>query len=215
VLLLLRSAPRRDLLLVANAAVVSFAVFAGWSSAFYDRALASFGAVLYWNQRSERLTLEEKANLEDIVFLQDGLNATISVSRSDSYVALKTNGKVDASSVDTATQLLLGHLGAIFHPSPRRVLVVGFGGGMTASALLRYPEVERLDCVEIEPAVLRAAPFLEQLNRGVLRDPRLHITLEDARNGLLTTQESYDLIVSEPSNPWIAGIATRNGMTRP
>lgn len=206
--LLFRSTPPRNLFLLVNAAVASCAVFAGWSSAFYDRALASFGTVLYWNQRSERLTLEERANLEDTIFLQDGLNATIAVSRSDSYVALKTNGKVDASSVDTATQLLLGHLGAVFHPNPRRVLVVGFGGGMTASALLRYPEVERLDCVEMEPAVLRAAPFLEQLNRGVLRDPRLHMVFEDARNALLTSQEHYDLIVSEPSNPWIAGIAT-------
>lgn len=207
-ILLFRSTPPRNLFLAMNAAVAVCAVFAGWSSAFYDRALASFGTVLYWNQRSERLTLEERASLEDTIFLQDGLNATISVSRSDSYIALKTNGKVDASSVDTATQLLLGHLGAIFHSNPRRVLVVGFGGGMTVSALLRYPEVERLDCVEIEPAVLRAAPFLEQLNRGVLRDPRLHIVFEDARNALLTSRGRYDLIVSEPSNPWIAGIAT-------
>lgn len=208
VALLLRSRPCGKALLSMNAAMTAFAVYAGWSTTFYDRALASFGTVLYWNNRSDRLTLEERANLEDTIFLQDGLNATISVSRSDSYIALKTNGKVDASSVDTETQLLLGHLGVIFHLHPQRVLIVGFGAGMTASALLRYPEVERLDCIEIEPAVLRAAPFLEPLNRGVLRDPRLHLVLEDARNALITTRDRYDLIVSEPSNPWIAGIAT-------
>ena len=208
VALLLRSRPRGKALLSTNAAMTVFALYAGWSTTFYDRALASFGTVLYWNNRSDRLTLEERANLEDTIFLQDGLNATISVSRSDSYIALKTNGKVDASSVDRETQLLLGHLGAIFHPHPQRVLIVGFGAGMTASALLRYPDVQRLDCIEIEPAVLRAAPFLEQLNRGVLSDPRLHLVLEDARNALLTTRDRYDLIVSEPSNPWIAGIAT-------
>src|SRR5712692_8673721 len=72
----------------------------------------------------------------------------------------------------------------------------------------RFPEIEQIDCVEIEPAVLHAAPYLEQLNRGVLRDPRVHVILDDARNALLTSHEQYDLIISEPSNPWIAGVAT-------
>jgi tetratricopeptide (TPR) repeat protein len=104
--------------------------------------------------------------------------------------------------------LLLGHLGAVFHPAPRRVLIIGFGGGMTASAVARYPDVEKIDCVEIEPAVLRAAPHLQTLNRNVLSDRRLHIIFDDARNFLLTSREKYDLIISEPSNPWIAGIAS-------
>ena len=79
---------------------------------------------------------------------------------------------------------------------------------MTASALAAYPELERLDVVEIEPAVVGAAPLLAQLNRNVLLDPRVHVTFDDARNFLFTTRENYDLIVSEPSNPWIAGVAT-------
>ena len=114
---------------------------------------------------------------------------------------------MDASNHDVSTQLLLGHLGGLMRP-PRRVLVIGFGGGMTVSALARYPELERLDCVEIEPAVLGAAPLLTSLNRGVLQDPRVHIIFDDARNFLFTTHEKYDLIVSEPSNPWVAGVAT-------
>jgi len=203
-----RSTPRRYVALMVNVALMGCVFAAGCSSLFYDRALASFGTVLYWNYHRGPITLEEAANTEDIVFLKDGLNATISVSRRDTYVALKTNGKVDASNVDTITQILLGDLGAIFHQHPRQVLVIGFGGGMTASALSRFPEVERIDCIEIEPAVLRAAPYLEQLNRGVLRDARLHVILDDARNALLTSREQYDLIISEPSNPWIAGVAT-------
>jgi spermidine synthase len=99
-------------------------------------------------------------------------------------------------------------LGALAHPGLRRVLVIGFGGGMTLSALSRYPEVERLDCVEIEPAVLGAAPLLTELNRNVLQDPRVHIIFDDARNFLFTSRQQYDLIVSEPSNPWMAGIAS-------
>ena len=79
---------------------------------------------------------------------------------------------------------------------------------MTVSAVARYPDVERIDCVEIEPAVINAAPFLNSLNRDVLSDPRVHVIFDDARNFLLTTREKYDLIISEPSNPWIAGVAT-------
>ena len=202
------STPRRNVAQLVNVTLIVCVVGVGWSSWFYDRALASFGTVLYWNFHDAALTLEEAANTEDVVFLKDGLNATISVSRRDSYLALKTNGKVDASSVDAITQILLGDLGAIFHEHPRQVLVIGFGGGMTASALSRFPEVERIDCIEIEPAVLRAAPYLEQLNRGVLRDARLRLILDDARNTLFTLHKQYDLIISEPSNPWIAGVAT-------
>jgi spermidine synthase len=162
----------------------------GLSSYFYGRAMASFGAVLYGNFQHAGLTLAELANTEDVVFFEDGVNATMSVTRSDDYVALKTNGKVDASNVDESTQLLLGDLGAIFHEHPRRVLIIGFGGGMTASAVSRFPDVARIDCIEIEPAVLRAAPYLERLNRGVLADPRVHLILNDARNTLQTLGSS-------------------------
>ncbi len=162
---------------------------------------------MYWNLYDRPLTLRENARALDVVYFRDGLNANISVARSDDYMALRTNGKVDASNHDATTQLLLGHLGALAH-SPRRVLLVGFGSGMTASALAAYPELERLDVVEIEPAVVGAAPLLAKLNRNVLLDPRVHVTFDDARNFLFTTREKYDLIISEPSNPWIAGVAT-------
>src|SRR5260370_2347711 len=103
---------------------------------------------------------------------------------------------------------MVGPVGASFHPAPRRVLLIGLGSGMTASAVARYPDVERVDVVEIEPAVMQAAPVLEKLNRGVLRDPRLRVHLDDARNFLLTSRDLYDLIISEPSNPWISSAAT-------
>jgi tetratricopeptide (TPR) repeat protein len=79
---------------------------------------------------------------------------------------------------------------------------------MTAAAVARYPEVERIDCVEIEPAVVHAAPYFEKLNNRILEDTRFNIIFDDARSFLLKTQQHYDLIISEPSNPWIAGIAT-------
>ena len=206
----LESAPRSAWKMIAcatNLVLVLAAAFIGFSNYFYDPAVAAYNTVMYWDLYDRPLTLRENAHLVDVVYFADGLNATISVARTDDYISLRTNGKVDASNHDVTTQLLVGHLGALAHP-PRRVLLIGFGSGMTASALAAYPELERLDIVEIEPAVVGAAPLLTQLNRNVLRDPRVHVTFDDARNFLFTTRDRYDLIVSEPSNPWIAGVAT-------
>jgi spermidine synthase len=190
-----------------NLLLLIAAAFIGFSNYFYDPAVASFNTMMYWNLYDRPLTLRENAHVLDIVYFRDGLNASISVARTDDYIGLRTNGKVDASNRDATTQLLLGHLAALAHP-PRRVLLVGFGSGMTASALAAYPELERLDVVEIEPAVVGAAPLLAKLNRNVLLDPRVQVTFDDARNFLFTTRQRYDLIISEPSNPWIAGVAT-------
>jgi spermidine synthase len=180
----------------------------GVSGFFYNPSLMSLSAVLYGNTYKGHLTVEEIAATNDLIFSAEGVNDSIAVVRTDNSVALRVNGKADASTGDARTQLLLGHLGAAFHPAPRRVLIIGFGGGMTASAVARYPDVEQIDCVEIEPAVLRAAPYLQTLNRDVLSDRRMHIIFDDARNFLLTSREQYDLIISEPSNPWIAGVAS-------
>ena len=142
-----------------NLVLLVAAAFVGFSNYFYDPAVAAFNTVMYWNLYDRPLTLRENAHLVDIVYFADGLNATISVAKTDDYISLRTNGKVDASNQDKTTQLLVGHLGALAHP-PRRVLLIGFGSGMTASALAAYPELERLDIVEIEPAVVGAAPLL-------------------------------------------------------
>ena len=198
--------PRKILAVAGNLLLLVVAAYVGFSNYFYDPAVASFNTIMYWNLYDRPLTLRENAHALDIVYFRDGLNANISVARTGDYIALRTNGKVDASNHDATTQLLLGHLAALSHP-PRRVLLVGFGSGMTASALAGYLELERLDVVEIEPAVLGAAPLLASLNRNVLLDPRVHVTFDDARNFLFTTRQKYDLIISEPSNPWIAGVA--------
>ena len=204
----MRAPRRRVLSLAINLAALVIVFVAGSSSFFFDRSLLSLSVVLYGSSHHGHLTLREIAAMDDVVFAADGVNESIAVLRSENQVALRVNGKTDASTGDARTQLLLGHLGTGFHPAPQRVLIIGFGGGMTASAVARYPDVKRIDCIEIEPAVIRAAVYLETLNRGVLNDSRVHVIFDDARNFLLTSREQYDLIISEPSNPWIAGVAT-------
>lgn len=204
----MRAPQRASVRMAMTVVCLGAAVALGSSSWFYNKSLLSLSAALYGNSFQGRLSLSEIAATNDLVFMEDGINDSIAVFRSGNYVALRVNGKTDASTGDTRTQLLLAHLGAAFHPAPKRVLVIGFGSGMTVAALARYPDVERIDCVEIEPAVIHAAPYLESLNHGALSDPRLHIIFDDARSFLLASPEKYDLIISEPSNPWIAGIAT-------
>ena len=148
------------------------------------------------------------ARQRELLFYEDGPGGTVSVHRDLGFLALRINGKTDASNAgDMRTQLMSGHIPMFFHPAPRRVMVVGTGSGVTVGAVLQHP-VEWVELVEIEPAVNRAARFFAKENRGALDDPRTRIVIADARHRLATTPERYDVIILEPSNPWIRGLAT-------
>src|SRR5262249_28607711 len=115
---------------------------------------------------------------------------------------------MDASTrVDMPNQVLLGHLPLLFHPRPRDVLVVGLGSGVTAGSALDYA-VERVTVVELESAVVRASRFFEPLNQRPLADPRTRLLINDARSVLALSREQFDVIISEPSNPWLGGVAS-------
>ena len=142
----------------------------------------------------------------DLLFYKEGLSATVSVTRMRDNLSLSVNGKVDASNQDTFTQFLLGHLPMALHPNPKKICVIGLGSGSTAAAVASYP-VERIDLVELEKEVVEAAGYFKELNRNVLADPRVRIHINDGRNFLLLDPAQYDVIISEPSNPWMAGVA--------
>ena len=145
-----------------------------------------------------------------VVFYKEGPTATVAVISWPSFhvITLTVNGKTDASTgEDMGTQLALGHLPVLLAERPRRALVIGLGSGITAGAMAQHP-LQRLDVVEIEPAVARGARYFAQANRHVLEDPRCHLVLGDARSYVASTRVKYDVISSEPSNPWIAGIGS-------
>ena len=121
--------------------------------------------------------------------------------------SLRVNGKPDASTMDDMpTQLLLGHLPLLHHPAPRRAMLIGLGCGVTLGAMAQHP-LERIDCLEISSAVMKAAGHFESVNGGVLHDPRVRATVGDGRNAIRFGRDPYDVIVSEPSNLWISGMA--------
>ena len=93
------------------------------------------------------------------------------------------------TAVDMPTQLMSGHIPMLLHQDPRAVLVIGMGSGITAGAVSRHP-VERLDIVEIEPAVAEASRFFAHIHGDVLKDPRTRVAFADGRNYLLTTRSA-------------------------
>ncbi len=178
---------------------------------FWDPSSLDRGVLIYARQFEDRpgLRLSEHYADTDVVYFKEGKNANISVRRGANYVGLRTNGKVDASNGnDMATQLLIGYLPRFHHPSPDQILVVGYGAGITTGVAAVFPETVRVDCVEIEPAVLGAAPWFDDVNRRSYDNPKVNIIEGDARNFLNVSSETYDIIISEPSNPWIAGVGS-------
>lgn len=170
------------------------------------------GAAIYANEylpSARDGTMTSVLREREVIFYRDGPSATVAVVRANGITSLSVNGKVDASNnaADMPTQIMLGHVPLLIHPHPRDVLVIGLGSGITAGAVARHP-IERMDVVEIEPAVVEASRYFVRENHDVLRDRRTRLIVADARNFLLTAPGEYDVITSEPSNPWIGGVAS-------
>ena len=141
------------------------------------------------------------------VYYKEGLSATVSVHKSGSHVALKVNGKTDASSGgDMPTQILSGLLPVTFHGNAKDVLVIGWGSGVTVGAVLQTP-VNKVTAVEIEQAVLEGAKHFGFVNHKAWTHPKLDLRTNDGRNFLASTRKKFDVIISEPSNPWMSGVS--------
>lgn len=160
-----------------------------------------------------RQTIREGAAQHELLYYRDGLAGTVSVRQTAGPLGIRTlavNGKVDASDgpSDMPTQLVIGHIGPVLRPTAKQVMVLGLGSGVTLGGVLKHPSIEHVDVVEISPQVVEAVRLqFAELNGHALDDPRVRVIIADGRNHLALTDETYDLILSEPSNPWVAGIA--------
>jgi spermidine synthase len=143
-----------------------------------------------------------------IVWDRDGRESSVALESGQGY-AFVVNGKVDGHvRSDGPTQVMGGLLGAILHGDVKRAMVVGLGTGSTAGWLGALPAVETVDVAELEPAIVDVARAAAPVNRDVLDNPKVHLFLGDAREMMLTSRARYDLVFSEPSNPYRAGIAS-------
>lgn len=209
------TALRRLTLVTTPFLVVGLVVFAQTAlDPKWDRAFA----MGLWRVRGTPPSLHDfKAKIQslDLRYHRDGAGSTVAVAASKGapsgpeHIDLRVNGKTDASSHgDLPTQLLSGHIPLLLHTNVQDALVVGIGSGITCGAILAHPDVQRLDIVEISPDVHHAARTLfAPYNNGALDHPRARVILDDAKSFLKTANRKYDVIVTEPSNPWMAGVS--------
>jgi len=138
----------------------------------------------------------------------EGVESSVGINDASGY-CFYVNGKADGHiRLDAGTQVMGGLIGAIVHPEVKSAMVIGLGTGSTAGWLGAVPSVQRVDVVELEPAILEVARMCGPGNQDVLNNPKVKVTIGDAREALLTTPNRYDLVFSEPSNPYRAGIAS-------
>ncbi len=192
---------------VAGLAVGVAALFVMALSPRWDRELLASGAYLYAPFAPKGANLEALLKAGTLLYYREGAAATVSVKRLTGTTTLAVDGKTDASNRgDMLTQKLVAHLPLLLHDNPREVAVVGLGSGVTVGAALTHP-VAGVDVIEISPEVVDASRLFIEENRHALADPRTHLLVGDGRSHLQLSRRKYDVIVSEPSNPWIAGVA--------
>lgn len=151
---------------------------------------------------------EKTVKANKVLFYKEGASATVGVYEHPlgPQLVLLINGRTDASSLnDLPTQVLLGQVPMMLHPQPDTVLVIGFGSGVTVGSVLTHP-VKLVESAEISPEVIAASRLFEHVSNRPLADPRLRLHVDDALAFLKLTRANYDVIISEPSKPWRAGI---------
>jgi spermidine synthase len=147
-----------------------------------------------------------------VLYLGEGRNSSIAISELPGGAHyFHVSGKVEASTepYDMRLQRMLGHLPALIHPNPKSVLIVGFGAGVTAGTFVVHPGVEKITICELEKLIPPAATqYFRGENYNVLNDPRTTIHYDDARHFVLTSNDKYDIITSDPIHPWVKGTST-------
>lgn len=194
---------------VAVAAVVLVAVFA--SSLRFGQLDPRAQASGVFRTGSAEITAGA-----DVIFLQDGKTATVSATAiGNEQVNISTNGKPDASMVtfdqaptsDEITMIMAGALPLALKPQAERVGIIGWGSGLTTHTVLGVPSVREVNTIEIEPAMWEGAKVFGSRVARAYEDPRSQVRFDDARTYFAAGAQKYDVIISEPSNPWVAGVA--------
>jgi spermidine synthase len=188
---------------------------APWSIVAYGRYAATYADRLSPPVIPEK-DVPSGAASPDIfcTYVGEGLNGSVAVTKWRSGVRnFHSAGKVQASNDprDMRLQRLLGHISALATPNPETVLVVACGAGVTAGTFVLHPATKRIVICDIEPLVPKmVAPMFKKENYGVVSDPRTEVVLDDGRHFIRTTREKFDVISSDPIDPWVKGCAALN-----
>jgi len=150
----------------------------------------------------------DRPDVHELLMYEEGPTATVSVRRDQDTVSLAINGRANASDsiYDMPTQVMLGQLPLLIAPRIENGLIIGYATGITVGAMLQSP-IQSVTCVELERGTVAASEFFNHINNRPLDDPRTKLIIDDARTFLRVTPNRYDIIVSEPSHPWVPGVA--------
>ncbi len=191
--------PARALSLIAAAALGAFLL---WTVPALPPSVVAYGpdASLY------------AQDLKPLAMVE-GINSTVSINNrnEDAITEISVSGHVEASNQvdDMRLQRMVGHLPALLHPNPKKILGIGFGAGVSAGSFTRYPSVTSITVCEIEPAIPpTSSRFFAKADNNVYHDPRTRIVFDDARHYMMTTKETYDIIASDPLDVWVKGTAS-------
>jgi spermidine synthase len=146
--------------------------------------------------------------VRELLMYQEGPTATVSVRRDQNTISMAINGRTNASDsiYDMPTQVMLGRIPLLVAPKIDTGLVIGYATGVTVGAMLQS-QIQSVTCVELEPATVDASVYFNHVNFRPRDDPRMNLIIDDARAFLRVTPNRYDMIVSEPSHPWVPGVA--------
>jgi spermidine synthase len=152
-----------------------------------------------------------------MISYRDGKTATVSLMDFGTDRSLRTNGKSDgainmdpegARVSDEVTMTLTAVLPLAYRPDATSAAVIGIGTGLTTHTLLGSSALRSVETVEIEPAMAEASRRFAPRNSNAFADPRSHIVFDDAKTFFSTHSRKYDIIISEPSNPWVSGVSS-------
>lgn len=149
-------------------------------------------------------------------YYRDGKTTSVSLLDFDEGLSLRTNGKSDGAInlgpgkriSDEITMVMTAALPLAIRPDARSAAVIGIGTGLTTHTLLGSRTLERVDTIEIEPAMAEAARHFAARNASAFADPRSNIVFDDAKTYFSSQTRRYDIIISEPSNPWVSGVSS-------
>ena len=199
---------KRSLAIGAIPVVLLVMLFLAPRMNLVDLSVGAYDSLVRMLANTREGVTNEKAQPGQLLMYEEGPTATVSVRRDGETISMAINGRTNASDTvyDMPTQVMLGQLPLFVAPRIDNGLIIGFATGVTVGSMLQSP-IKSVTCLELEPGTVNGSRFFEHVNNRPLEDPRTRLIVDDARTFLRVTPNRYDMIVSEPSHPWVPGVA--------
>lgn len=189
---------------------------AGWAS-FRDPATAamlmfsllSAGVVLLLPKQVVTNFYYAGRERAQVIYHGEGIAHNVDIIKTSKGVTImQVNGTLEADTTFAQRRhfILKADLPLLLHTNPENVAVIGLGLGITLGAIERYPNVKRIDVVELTREMVVAQRYLGNLSGGVLGRPKVHLRIDDGRNFMAMTDRHFDMITADPIHPRVTGV---------